>query len=130
MFTAKVVTTSEAISPASRTLLTELEVDNSQHQILPYSFGEIKFEDRNPDPILTLPSSALLFRSQGLQVATVNTNQTIELRPVRVGRDFGQTLEILGGVDSTDHVVSNPTDSLVSGVKVAVQSPSNPSAMR
>jgi len=130
MFTGKVVTTAEAISPASRTLLTELEVDNSQHQILPYSFGEIKFEDRNTDPILTLPSSALLFRSQGLEVAAVNTNQTIELRPVRVGRDFGQTLEILGGVDSTDRVVSNPTDSLVSGVKVAVESPSNASAMR
>jgi hypothetical protein len=111
-------------------LLTELEVDNSQHRILPYSFGVMKFEESNTEPVLTLPSSALLFRSQGLQVAVVGTNQTVELKPLRVGRDFGQTVEILGGVSTTDRVIINPTDSLVNGVKVVVQSAQNAAAKK
>ena len=120
-FTAKVTTTSEAISSTSRTLLTELEVDNPQRQILPYSFGEIQFKDSNTDQVLTLPSNSLVFRSQGLQVAVVGTDGAVELRPVRVGRDFGQTIEILGGVSATDRVITNPTDSLITGTKVQIQ---------
>src|SRR5260221_1855127 len=81
-FPAKVVTTSEAISATSRTLLTELEVDNSQHQILPYSFGEISLKENNTDPPLTLPSNTLLFRAQGLQSGVVRPNAGAELRPV------------------------------------------------
>jgi RND family efflux transporter MFP subunit len=117
-FTAKVTTTSEAISTVSRTLLTELEVDNSQHQILPYSYGEVSFKENNSEPRLVLPSNTLLFRAQGLQVGVVRTDGTVELRPVQVGRDFGQTVEILAGVTPADRVITNPTDSLVNGAKV------------
>jgi len=120
-FTAKVTTTSEAISTVSRTLLTELEVDNSQNQILPYSYGEITLKQNNADPPLTLPSNTVLFRAQGLQVGVVRQDDTVELRSVQVGRDFGQTVEILGGVTSADRVIVNPTDSLVSGIKVRIQ---------
>ena len=122
-FTGKVITTSEAISPVSRTLLTELEVDNTNKQILPYSFGEVALKNNNTSPLLTLPASAILFRAQGLQVGVVLSNDTVEVRPVRIGRDFGQTVEILGGVSRSDHVIVNPIDSLVSGIKVRVQSP-------
>src|SRR5882762_9022784 len=125
VFTGKVTTTSEAISTTSRTLLTELEVDNSQHQILPYSYGELTMNDNNTPPSLTLPSNTLLFRANGLQVGVVRPDDTVELRSVQVGRDFGQTIEILGGVSSADRVIVNPTDSLVSGIKVRIQSPSN-----
>ncbi len=121
IFTAKVTTTSEAISTVSRTLLTELEVDNSQNQILPYSYGELTLNQNNTDPPLTLPSNTVLFRAQGLQVGVVRQDDTVELRSVQVGRDFGQTVEILGGVTSADRVIVNPTDSLVSGIKVRIQ---------
>ncbi len=128
-FAAKVITTSEAISAVSRTLLTELEVDNSKHQILPYSFGEVTLKEDNTDPPLTLPSNTLLFRAQGLQVGVVGPDGKVELRPVQVGRDFGQTVEIRGGVTPADKVIANPTDSLVTGVKVRVQSgPKTPAA--
>jgi len=123
-FNAKVITTSEAISTTSRTLLTELEVDNSKNQILPYSYGELTFNENNPDPPLTLPSNSLVFRSQGLQVAVVRSDNTVELRPVQVGRDFGQMVEIAGGVTPVDRVIVNPSDSLVSGSKVRVQNSS------
>jgi membrane fusion protein (multidrug efflux system) len=129
-FAATVTTTSEAISTVSRTLLTELEVDNSQHQILPYSYGELSFKGNNADSPLTLPSDTLLFRAQGLQVGVVHPDGTVELRTVRVGRDFGQTVEILGGVTPADHVIVNPADSLVSGARVQVQAAPNPAAAK
>jgi membrane fusion protein, multidrug efflux system len=125
VFEAKVITTSESIATASRTLLTELEVDNSKNQILPYSYGELRFVANHTDPHLTLPSDVLIFRSLGLQVGVVRPDGTVELRPVKVGRDFGQNIEILNGVTPADKVITNPTDSLVNGVKVRVQSAPN-----
>lgn len=119
-FPARVVTTSEAISATSRTLLTQLEVDNSQHRILPYSYGEVRFDENKANPVLTLPSNTLLFRAEGLQVAVVDSNGKVELRKVQVGRDFGQTVEILAGVTAADRVITNPSDSLVGGIKVRV----------
>jgi len=122
-FPAKVVTTSEAISTTSRTLLVQLQVDNSQHRILPYSYGEVRFADGAANSGLTLPSNTLLFRAEGLQVAVVNSNTVVELRKVQVGRDFGQTVEINGGVTAADRVITNPSDSLVSGIKVRIAGP-------
>jgi len=119
-----VTTTSQAISTTSRTLLTELEVDNSQHELLPYSYGELSFQENNLSPPLTLPSNTMLFRAQGLQVGVVRSDGTVELRSVQVGRDFGQTMEILGGVTPADRIIVNPADSLVDGAKVRVQAAS------
>ncbi|HTA29821.1 MAG TPA: efflux RND transporter periplasmic adaptor subunit [Candidatus Cybelea sp.] len=126
VFDAKVITTSESIATASRTLLTELEVDNSKNQILPYSYGEINFKPNRANPPLTLPSNVLIFRSLGLQVGVVRSDGTVELRSVKVGRDFGQNIEILDGLTSADHVIANPTDSLVDGVKVRIQDAAKP----
>jgi membrane fusion protein (multidrug efflux system) len=120
-FDAKVTTTSEAISTASRTLLTELEVDNSKNQVLPYSYGELRLHENNSASHLILPSNTLLFRAQGLQVAVVGSDGRVELRPIQVGRDFGQSVEITHGVTTADQVIANPTDSLVSGIKVRIQ---------
>jgi multidrug efflux pump subunit AcrA (membrane-fusion protein) len=72
-----------------------------------------------------LPSNVLIFRSLGLQVGVVRADGTVELRPVKVGRDFGQNIEILGGVSPADRVIANPTDSLVDGVKVRIQAAPN-----
>jgi len=120
-FAATVSTTAEAISTASRTLLVELEVANAKHEILPYSYGEVRLRDSNSAPVLALPSDTVLFRAQGLQVCVVGPDNRVELRPVKVGRDFGQTVEILSGVTPADRVVINPTDSLVSGTQVRIQ---------
>jgi RND family efflux transporter MFP subunit len=125
VFDATVLTTSESIATASRTLLTELEVDNTQKKILPYSYGEIRFKANRTNPPMTLPSNVLIFRSLGLQVGVVRPDGTVELRPIKVGRDFGQNIEILGGVTSADRVITNPTDSLVDGIKVRVQTGTN-----
>jgi RND family efflux transporter MFP subunit len=120
-FAATVSTTSEAISTTSRTLLVELDVGNAQHQILPYSYGEVILRGNNTGPVLALPSNTVLFRAEGLQVVVVGPDSRVEMRPVKIGRDFGQTVEILSGVTPADRVIVNPTDSLVNGVQVRVQ---------
>jgi RND family efflux transporter MFP subunit len=119
-FTATVITTSEAIATASRTLLVELEVDNSTNQILPYSYGDLRFTDNHAKPVLTVPSDTVLFRAQGLQVGVVGPDNIVQLRSVIEGRDFGQTVEILSGVTPSDRVIINPSDSLIGGIKVRV----------
>ncbi len=119
-FAAKVITTSEAMSPTSRTLLTELEVDNPEGKILADTYGEIRFRESDTDSPLTIPANTLLFRAEGLQVGLVRPDDTVELRKVQIGRDFGQSVEILGGITLADHIIVNPADSLTEGTKVRV----------
>jgi RND family efflux transporter MFP subunit len=119
-FPARVVRTSGAMSAESRTLLTELQVDNSRGEILAGTFAEVRFTESVNDSTLTLPANTLLFRAEGPQVGVVAPNGKVELRKVALGRDFGPTVEILSGVSSNDHVILNPADSLVSGVTVKV----------
>jgi membrane fusion protein (multidrug efflux system) len=128
-FPLKVITTSEAVSPVSRTLQVELEIDNAQGLIFPGNYGLVRLTDTKPNPRLVIPSNALLFRAEGLQVGVVGTNNTVELRQVQVGRDFGTTLEISSGLTPADRVIVNPPISLANGMVVRVtQPPPTPAA--
>ncbi|HEY5481604.1 MAG TPA: efflux RND transporter periplasmic adaptor subunit [Verrucomicrobiae bacterium] len=120
VFPAKVVRTSGAMSADSRTLLTELEVDNSRGEILAGTYVQVRLTEAKLDPVLTLPSNTLLFRAEGTQVGVVGVGDKVELRRVTLGRDFGATIEVLGGVGLTDRVILNPADSLVGGTTVRV----------
>jgi RND family efflux transporter MFP subunit len=124
-FTATVTSTSGAMSTDSRTLLTELQVDNSKDEILPGSYAQVRFLDPSVSTVLTLPANTLLFRAEGLQVGVVGPDDKVDLRSVSIGRDFGQTVQVLAGVGPSDRVVVNPSDSLVSGtaVRIAEASP-------
>jgi membrane fusion protein (multidrug efflux system) len=117
---AKVVRTSGALSADSRTLLVELEVDNSRGEVLTGTYGQVRFTEAKPDASLTLPANTLLFRSEGAQVGVVDAEGKVQLHNVSLGRDFGPTVEVLDGVTSADHVILNPSDSLVSGATVRV----------
>ncbi len=119
-FPARVVRSAGAMSADSRTLLTELEVDNARHGILADTFAQVRFKETNLQATLALPSNTLLFRSEGTQVGVVLPNGKVELRKVTLGRDFGPTVEIVEGVAQTDRVILNPPDSLVSGISVRV----------
>ncbi len=120
VFQAKVVRTSGAMSADSRTLLTELDVDNPNNEILAGSFAQVRFPDANLDAPLSLPSNTLLFRSEGPQVGVVRSDGTVELRNIKLGRDYGATMEVLEGVKASDRVILNPADSLVDGTVVRV----------
>ena len=120
VFPAKVVRTSGAMSADSRTLLVELEVDNSRGEILAGTYVQVRLTEAKLDPTVTLPANTLLFRSEGPQVGVVGADGKVELRRVALGRDFGPTIEIVGGVGPTDRVILNPADSLVGGTTVRV----------
>jgi membrane fusion protein (multidrug efflux system) len=128
-FQAKVATTAESIAANSRTLLVELHLDNPDNQIQPGSYAQARLTSGSLGQIVTLPNNTLLFRAQGLQVGVVKSDNKVELRDIKVGRDFGTTIEIVQGVTPSDKVILNPADSLVTGdvVRVAAMpAPSSP----
>jgi len=126
-FVATVARTAESIDPNTRTLLTEVDVPNKDGRLLPGSFGEVHFAVGSNVNKVTVPVNAMLFRSQGAQVAVVGQDGKVQLRSISIGRDYGTTLEILGGVATSDQVVINPADSLEDGQQVNVaQQPPNP----
>lgn len=120
VFTAKVARTSGAISAESRTLLVELEADNAGGVVLSGSFAQVRLAATKRQAPLALPANTLLFRAEGPQVGVVQPDGTVELRSVKLGRDFGATVEILGGVSPTNQVILNPSDSLVGGAVVRI----------
>jgi len=128
VFTCTVARTAGAISADSRTLLTELEVDNSRGEILAGCFGEVKFVGAKGAPPLTLPGNALLFRAEGPQVGLVLPDGKVELRDVKLGRDYGAFVEVLGGVSTNDRVILNPPDSLADGATVRIAVAAKPEA--
>ena len=122
-FTGTVARTADAIDPATRTLNTEVDVPNKDGKLLPGSFGQVHFATGTSVPRITIPVNAMLFRAQGPQVAVVDKDGKVHLRPISIGRDFGTTLEILGGVEVSDQIIINPSDSLEEGQKVHVAQP-------
>lgn len=134
-YPGKVISTSEAVSPDSRTMLVELQVDNSKNEILPGSYATVRVPQSALGKVLILPDNTLIFRGKDLQVGVVDPKGVVQLRDVKVGRDFGIQSEILSGVTESDKVIVNPSDSLTTGTVVRVAatpapSPSAPAAKK
>jgi RND family efflux transporter MFP subunit len=126
-YPGKVVATSEAVSPDSRTMLVQLQVDNSKNEILPGSYATVRLPENVLGKLLILPDNTLIFRGKNLQVGVVDAKGVVQLRDVRIGRDFGIQSEILSGVTESDKVIVNPSDSLVTGTTVRVAATPAPS---
>jgi multidrug efflux system membrane fusion protein len=121
-FTGSVVRSAESIDPATRTLRTEIDVQNSKGRLLPGSYAQIHFALKQQVQRLTVPTNALLFRAEGPRAAIVAPDGKVQLKPVVIGRDFGTSVEILSGVSLTDQIVLSPSDSLEDGQQVQVTS--------
>ena len=119
-YPGKVTSTSDAVSSDSRTMLVELQVDNSKNEILPGSYATIRLPTTVLGNILVLPDNTLIFRGKSLQVAVVDANNVVQLRDIKVGRDFGIQSEVLSGVAESDKVIVNPSDSLTTGTTVRI----------
>jgi multidrug efflux system membrane fusion protein len=122
-FAGTVARTAESIDPVTRTLLTEVDVPNKDGRLLPGSLGEVHFAVGTGVNKVTIPVNAMLFRAEGPRVAVIGSDNKVQLRPINIGRDYGATLEILGGVSPTDQVVVNPADSLEDGQQVNLAQP-------
>ncbi len=118
----KVASTARSIDSNTRTLLTELETDNEKGELLPGAYAQVHLPLPPGLESWRLPSDALLFRADGLHVATVDLNSHVQLKTVRIGRDFGDEIEILNGIEAQDRVIINPPDSVMTGDLVQVRS--------
>jgi len=111
-----------ALDPDSRTMLMEVHVPNTDHSLLPGMFIQAKLKIRQNVRTLLAPSSALIFSSQGVAVAKVQANSVIHMQLIEIGRDFGETVEIISGLSEGNRVVINPSDSLEEGMTVKLES--------
>jgi RND family efflux transporter MFP subunit len=125
-FLGTVVRTAGAVDPASRTLLTEVDVANPDHVLLPGLYAEVKFDMVRATPPFLIPTSALIVRPAGQYVAVVDQDSIIRFRMVGLGRDYGREIEIIAGLEGNETVVSNPTDDVREGAKIEPVSPKPP----
>lgn len=121
---AEVSSTARALDANSRTLQVELQIDNASGELFPGSYAEVHFDLRGASSaLLRVPVNAVLFRAQGLLVATVDSSGHARLRHITQGRDFGKEIEVLSGLDADDTLIVNPPDSISDGMPVRVLSP-------
>lgn len=123
VYAARTVRTSDALDPGARTLQVELQLDNRDGELLPGSYAEVHLKLPASTRTLRLPANTVLFRAAGLQVATVDSANRIQLKQITQGRDFGKTIEVLAGIGPADNVVVNPPDSITDGVTVRLAPP-------
>jgi RND family efflux transporter MFP subunit len=117
---ATVTNTSAAINEAARTLLVQLEVDNANGDLLAGSYADVHFDLPATLNVLQLPVTVLLFRQHGMEVATLDANDKVVLKPITPGRDFGTRIEVVDGLAATDRVIDSPPDWLAQGDLVRV----------
>ena len=122
-FRGKLVRSSSAVDPATRTLLAEVDVDNRSGELLPGSYAEVHLNVSTNVPALIVPVSALILEPDGLHVATVDATNHAHIVRVTEGRDSGSTMEILGGLAPGQSIIANPPDSLTDGELVRVVTP-------
>jgi RND family efflux transporter MFP subunit len=120
-FQGKLVRTSRSIDPTARTLNVEVDVDNSKGELLPGAYTEVHLKLKEDIPTMTIPVSALLFRREGLRVAVAKSDDTAELVPVTLGRDFGDFVEITTGLTGQERIIANPPDSIIDGERLNIQ---------
>jgi RND family efflux transporter MFP subunit len=117
-YTGTVEASSAAVNPTSGTTLMQLIVDNKAGELMPGDYASIRLAITGPVNVLTIPSSALIFDSKGLTVATVNADNRVQLKPVTIERDLGAVIELATGLSQDDRIIQNPPDGIISGAQV------------
>jgi len=118
--TGTVARTADALDANSRTLRTEIDLDNADQSLVAGVYANVKLGVSSATHNVIIPANTLLFRSEGLRVALVGAQNHIHLQPVTIGRDFGSTVEITEGIDTQSHVVLSPPDSLYENEQVNI----------
>jgi multidrug efflux pump subunit AcrA (membrane-fusion protein) len=120
-FTGRVVRTARAVDPASRTLLTEVQIVNTTGKLVPGMYARATLGFDRQTPPLTVPASAVLFLPAGLTVAEIDSNHVVRRHVIDVGRDFGSYFEVLSGVRDGSLLLDNPSDAVPNGTRVQWQ---------
>jgi membrane fusion protein (multidrug efflux system) len=119
-FEAELTSTSNALEETSRTALIELQADNPGGKLWPGAFTEVQFHIPSDPGTLRIPSTALIFGTNGMRVAAVDANNKVVLKPVRLGRDLGNRVEIQSGLSLSDRLIDNPQESIEAGAIVRI----------
>jgi multidrug efflux pump subunit AcrA (membrane-fusion protein) len=119
-FSAKIVRTANAIDLDTRTFMVEVDIDNTHNELLPGAYAQVHFKFPMQRPALIIPVSALLFRAEGLRVATLDEQGRAKLVPLTLGRDWGTQVEVLAGLQPGERIIDSPPDSIVDGEQVRV----------
>jgi multidrug efflux system membrane fusion protein len=117
-FIGRVVRTTSALDPGSRTLLTEVQTSNSNYQLLPGMYATVNFGVQSPDPPVQIPATALIIHAGGPQVAVVTSDQKVHFQKVVIGRDYGNQLDIISGLEPGATIIVNIADGLQEGAQV------------
>jgi len=124
-FHGKVVRTASAVDPTSRTLLVEVDVPNPKGALVPGDYTEVHFQLHLVKQTLIIPAAALLFRQEGLRVATVVDGNKAKLLPITIGQDDGSVVQVTEGLTPDDLVIQSPPDSIIDGEIVRVVQPNS-----
>lgn len=119
-FTGNVARTADALDSNTRTLRTEIDLDNADQALVPGVYADVKLALATATHNFIVPANTLLFRSEGLRIALVDAQQHVHLQPVTLGRDFGNTVEVIEGLDANARIIINPADSLYEGQQVNI----------
>lgn len=125
-FEGTLVRSSDAIDPASRTLLVEIDVDNRKGELMPGSLAQVHFKAPAVGQTFIVPASAVIFRREGLRIGTVEHKSDADIAhlvPITIGVDNGSTVEVVSGLSASDRVIQDPPDSLIDGERVYVEAP-------
>jgi RND family efflux transporter MFP subunit len=125
VFHANFLTDASALDKDSRTVTTELVMDNPGNQIWPGSYAQVHFSVPSDTNTLLVPENSIIFQEQGEQVAVVDSSNHIVLKKVQVGRNLGQDVEILSGLSPEDRVVNNPSAGLLNGEQARIEPATN-----
>lgn len=117
-FSGTVARTANSLDPASRTMLVEIRVPNPDRTLLPGMYAQVDLSSARTNPPLLIPGDSLIVRADGTQVAVVRSDHTVHIQKIQVGRDYGDKLEVIGGLELGDMLIANPGDAVVEGVKV------------
>jgi RND family efflux transporter MFP subunit len=124
--TGTLARTAQSIDVASRTLLTEIDVENPKGELLPGSYAEVHLKVGAATSTFTLPVNAVIFRTEGVLVAIVRADGHVALQPVTLGRDYGNSVEVVAGLKGDEQIVVNPPDSIAAGETVHIAEAKSP----
>ena len=126
VFPGTLVRTAEAIDPSTRTLLVEISVNNPTGSLFSGAYAEVHMKLPGAPSSFILPVDTLLFRSEGLRVATITDGKHAQLRQITIGHDYGSEVEVVGGLTGNELVIANPPDAIVDGQEVRIAQPGQP----
>jgi RND family efflux transporter MFP subunit len=117
-FAGTIARTANSLDPSSRTLLVEVQVPNPDGALMPGMYAQVDFSNSRANAPLLVPAEALMVRADGTQIAVVGPGSIVHLQKIVIGRDYGDRLEVLQGLQVGDRIIANPDDNAAEGVKV------------